>query len=370
MCENKSFSINPSVRFKKFVLYFPWFDDIHFIKDIGIIPYVMQKYYDYDVEIITSGEKKSYSTNEQYTENMKVTSATSDAEVDEVIATADVLMLCGFYDFNQSVITRFKQLNPTGRIYLKLDLNIHWLMNLDKAINDEFIQTFKKCDLISVESRRLLLFLNTRWGFDVVWIPNGFYDFFDSNLIDFTTKKNTILTVGRLGSYQKHSDLLLNVFLKIYEEIPDWNLVMVGSIEPWFQAYYDKITATIPQIKERITLTGSLSYEETKKQYDKAKIFCLTSRWEGCANVLAESLGRGCYVISTDVDSSIDVLEYGEYGVLVPTAESELLQKRLLHVCQNEPLMSEICEKAQQYTRNELSWITLCGKIDRLLKGG
>ena len=363
--------INPERKkeAKKFIFYFLGFDDVHFTKDIGILPYVMKKYYNYDSEIIVTREiESSYPSNERYTENMKVIFAESEAKIDEIIATADVLMLCGLYNFNKSIILRYKAVNPTGKIYLKLDLNINWLMNLDKVVDNEFIETFKQCDLISIESRRLQSIINSRWGFDTVWIPNGFYDFFESNFVDFTAKSNVILTVGRLGSHQKHSDLLFNTFLKIHNQIPEWNLVMVGNIEPWFQTYYDEIIATVPQIKDRVTLTGPLSYEETKKQYDEAKIFCLTSRWEGCANVLAESLGRGCYVISTDVDSSIDVLEYGEYGALVPSMESKLFQKRLLHVCQNETLMRETCEKVQQYSRNELNWIKLCGKLDQLLK--
>lgn len=358
---------NQSPPAKKFVFYFLGLDNVHFTKDICIIPYVMKKYYGYEVELVVSHSEKEYPSNDKYTENMKMIFTSSQEEIDQVITNADVLMLCGCYDFNLPIINSFKHLNPKGKIYLKLDLNENWLMNLDKSKNNDFIETFKKCDLISVESRRLQDLINTRWGFDVKFIPNGFYDFFNSGMIDYTAKNNTILTVGRIGTRQKHSELLLNTFVKIHQEIPNWNLVMVGSIEPWFQDYYEKIITDLPKLKERITLTGPLSYEETKKQYDKAKIFCLTSRWEACANVVLESLGRGCYVIATDVDGQIDVLDYGEHGSIIPVNDDAILQKTLLRICHNELLIEKVCQEAQQYTRNELSWISLCEQIKNLL---
>jgi len=363
------YDFNQSPSTKKFVFYFLELDNVHFTKDICIIPYIMGKYYGYEVELVVSHSEREYPSNDKYIENMKVTFTSSQKEIDQVIANADVLMLCGFYHFNLPIIHSFKHLNPKGKIYLKLDLNEHWLMNLDKSINEDedFIQIFKKCDLISVESRRLQNLIKTKWGVDAIFIPNGFYDFFNSDMIDYSTKNNTILTVGRIGTSQKHSELLLNAFVNVHQEIPDWNLVMVGSIEPWFQDYYEKITTDIPKLKERITFTGPLSYEETKKQYDKAKIFCLTSKWEACANVLSESLGRGCYVIATDVDGVIDVLDYGKYGSIIPVNGSAILQKTLLRICHNELLIEKVCQEAQQYTGNELNWISLCMQIKNLL---
>jgi len=353
---------------KKFIFYFPWFDDVHFTKDIGIIPFVMQKYYGYDVEIVTGVNKSEFPANEKYTENIKITFADSQEKIEQAIVRADILMLCGIYDFNISLISKFKDLNPEGRIYLKFDLNSYWMMDLDKK--SDFIQTLKTCDIISVENRRLQNMMMTRWGLHSLFIPNGFYDFFKSSLINYDTKNNTILTVGRPGSRPKNSELLLNAFIKIHQEIPDWNLVMVGEVAPWFQNYYEQLIANNPELKKRITLTGSLSYEETKKRYDQAKIFCLTSTQEGSANVVPESLGRGCYVIITDVDSAIDAINYGEYGRLIPVNNEGYLQRALLKACLSKFLLKQVCKNAQIYARSDLDWITLCGQIVNHQGGG
>ncbi len=69
---------------------------------------------------------------------------------------------------------------------------------------------------------------------------------------------------------------------------------------------------------------GSIEDRETlRNEYAKAKIFAMTSRWEGFSIVKVEALSQGCYFVSTDIPSSRDILDYAvSFGELFPVGDS------------------------------------------------
>lgn len=118
-----------------------------------------------------------------------------------LLQKTDILMVIGYYDFNLRIIEKFKSIHPSGKVYLKLDLNRHWLSRI--GFNEQNINLLNNCTLISVESKNLKKTIDSTWPIKVEHIPNGFYDFFNSNVVKYSDKENTILTVGRLGTYEK-----------------------------------------------------------------------------------------------------------------------------------------------------------------------
>ena len=58
--------------------------------------------------------------------------------------------------------------------------------------------------------------------------------------------------------------------------------------------------------------------EDIFDYYSKAKVFVLSSIYEGFGNVLAEALFSNCYCISYDINHGPrDILDDGKFGVLL-----------------------------------------------------
>ena len=66
--------------------------------------------------------------------------------------------------------------------------------------------------------------------------------------------------------------------------------------------------------------------------YDAADVSVLSSLYEGMPNVVLEALAMGCPVIATAVEGSVDIVEHGVTGLLVPPADSYALGRALLEL--------------------------------------
>jgi len=342
---------------KKFIFYFLNIDDVHFTKDIIIIPYVMKKYFNFDVEIITVHEPKTYARNAKYTDNLKITQLGED--FGDKLAQTDVLMICGFYDWNINTIKLYKQVNPKGKIFLKLDLNRHWFANLDG--NRAFIDNFRPCDLITVETGRLQRQMKYAWDLDTHLSPNGYYDF--PKITETYEKENVILQVGRLDCPNKNADLLIKAFAEIHEKIPDWKLRFVGDYGDYFTSNLHQQLEKYPSLANRIEVLGLMDYEDAQREMKKAKILCLTSKVEASANVISEGLGNGCFIIASDVDGAEDVLYEKKLGEIYPINDLDALKLRLVKVCNHTMFEETLYEKAKSHAQGDLSWVKLCQVI-------
>jgi glycosyltransferase involved in cell wall biosynthesis len=73
----------------------------------------------------------------------------------------------------------------------------------------------------------------------------------------------------------------------------------------------------------------------------RARVFALSSRYEGLANVLRESLACGCSIVATDCPSgSAEVLRNGALGRLVPVGDAQAMASALLAAL-DEPVSQE-----------------------------
>lgn len=81
-----------------------------------------------------------------------------------------------------------------------------------------------------------------------------------------------------------------------------------------------------------------------------AKLFAFSSRWEGFGNVLAEALGMGTPVVSTDCPSGpAEILKNGLYGRLVPIGDPPAMAAAMEATLDNPLPAEKLREAARPY---------------------
>lgn len=138
----------------------------------------------------------------------------------------------------------------------------------------------------------------------------------------FVEKENIMVCVGRIGCYQKNTEMLLNALRKV--DLKEWKIYMLGPITSSFdlkegddfQNVIDQFFEECPQHKGKLIFTGMIyDAKIVFEYYNRAKVLLATARHEGFANVYSQAAALGCYVISTDVGGA-DVCSNGwKYGI-------------------------------------------------------
>ena len=82
-----------------------------------------------------------------------------------------------------------------------------------------------------------------------------------------------------------------------------------------------------------------------------ARVFVLSSNFEGFGNVLVEALLEGCPVVSTDCPSGpAEILENGRYGKLVPVNDTARLTEAILDSLKSEPDADMLRQRGREFS--------------------
>lgn len=96
-----------------------------------------------------------------------------------------------------------------------------------------------------------------------------------------------LLSVGRL-SYQKNQAVLIEAFARLVNFVPEWHLVLVGAGEDESKL---KQLVVDKRLEDRVEFAGAV--RDVERFYVDSHLFCLSSRWEGFPNALAEAMTHG-----------------------------------------------------------------------------
>ena len=154
-------------------------------------------------------------------------------------------------------------------------------------------------------------------------------------------KENVVLVVARMAEQQKRILETLKIWNKVYSNHLDWNLVIVGE-GPDLSRY--KSIAKEMKVSN-VQFIGSTS--NPQDYYRKAKIFMMTSIWEGLPMTLIEAQHFGCVPIVYDSFASVhDIIHNGKDGYIIPLYDRETYTNQLemmMNSSQTLSRMSQLC---------------------------
>lgn len=262
----------------------------------------------------------------------------------------------------------YKLLNPKGRVYLKLDLSYSGCQMYEKSAKELkiFEKTIGISDIVSVESEKIRELTKRFTKYPIQVIPNGYISV-DEQCIERTLREKKFLTVGRLGTPEKATDILLEAFAASAKE-HEWSLELVGSIEESFKHEIDIFYKKYPELINRVIFKGPIyNREQLYAEYRSARTFVLPSRWEASPLVGPEALGNGCRMILSDAIPPIKELTNNlEFGRVVETGSVESLKQAL--ILETRRTYSEVeSQMIIEYAKNNLSWDSICDKLYALM---
>ena len=300
---------------------------------------------------------------------------TAEAYYDHLNASflkMDVIVLYGIYHESIEFLNAYRALRPDGKVYCALDMNSYW-MDTAPWGSAEAGRFAGQCDVTATSCRQMRDALNRRADvkFPCRWLTNGFYNPTDVEVIaDPEHKDNIILTVGRIGTYQKNTEELLSAFASVSGVLPGWSLRLVGPIESDFHTYIDSYFSQYPKLKDRVVFTGPITdKEELYSEYAKAKIFALTSVAEGFPNVYSEALFHGCMFITSDIDAAEDITNYDQLGMIYKSTDINALCTALVEMCLSADKrgMQTHIPKALEYANKYYDWKRIAKKLAYML---
>jgi glycosyltransferase involved in cell wall biosynthesis len=353
---------------------------------VGMIPFTMGKLFQYHASIVTyHNDDYSYMEQELKDDNFElnlIKKRFENHKYDIILylilnsRSIDVLQVFHFHDTLNILIyfLIYRSLHWKGKIYAKLDAdyNLTTFLAEDKGFWP-LIRNFilnHLVDVLSVETEenyQRLLKSKLNYQDKLICMPNG-VDIHMNHEIQLDNKKNYIMTVGRLGSEEKATEVLLEAYSKI-QNLKNWKLVLVGDFEHQFQDYVNHYFETNPHLREKVIFAGFIDDRERIYQYyAESKIFCFTSRRESFGIALVEAAYFGNYILSTNVGGARDVLKVTDYGELFETDNTRMLTNRLEDLINNWHKYEGDPNQKMKLMEENFSWSYLCEKLYKKLK--
>jgi len=335
---------------QKRILTMFWYDDageVHLYKDVGGIPYALAKYcgwqatfayndangviHNKDYEKFVRLDRIRFS---KVLEKLKLRYIKYFQVIKYVYFNAPKYDVINFYHchkFINFLCWLAKKRNSKIITYVKLDMGKAGLKKeIEKQKCNGGVKHWSNTDLFTVETKNYVDPLNNLDKFKnkVKHLPNGFFSDLADVDLSKVKKEKIILTVGRLGTYQKNTELLIESLIELENDLEDWKVYLVGPMTEDFKIWLNNRLVDHIKLKNKIVITGNITDKKELYQiYAKSSIFVLPSRYEGFPLVIQEAMHFACYPIITNCFPAADeVIRTGKngFGDIINQSENDL----------------------------------------------
>lgn len=156
-------------------------------------------------------------------------------------------------------------------------------------------------------------------------------------------KENTILCVSRLTK-EKCVDKMICIWSNIAGELPDCKFQIVGDGPERSRLEAIVRNNNVPRVE-------FVGFAKPNEYYRKAKIFWMTSKYEGWGMTLVEAMQHGCVPIAYHSFSSLnDIIDNEVNGVIVPNNNVQLFASKTISIINNKNIFKTLSNQAIQKT--------------------
>jgi len=159
-------------------------------------------------------------------------------------------------------------------------------------------------------------------------------------------KEKRILWLSRVTYNQKRADLILPFWKKIMNDLPDWQLDIVGDGDAFDDVQHQIEIEQIP----RVTMYGK---QTPYKYYSRAPIYIMTSAFEGFPNTLIEAQSYGCIPVLYDSYPVCSwVVKNGENGILIPPFNIDKMADEIAKLAKDQKKQKKMMQSSLERARD------------------
>ena len=174
------------------------------------------------------------------------------------------------------------------------------------------------------------------------------YDGIEESMFSFGQQKDaseiTMVCVGALGKH-KGQEAIIRACAKIKENLHiPFKLYIIGR-GPEEENYRRLIKELI--LEDSVFLTGAIS--NVTEYYNKAHFTIVNGYREGFGRVTVEAMMAGSYVIGCDTGGTLELTDYGKYGLIFHHNNVEDLYEKLKYAFENKDNLMKQRAAAREY---------------------
>jgi glycosyltransferase involved in cell wall biosynthesis len=194
-------------------------------------------------------------------------------------------------------------------------------------------------------------------------VPNGIEDL---ALAPVTGDRDLIVFVGRINAW-KGWDIFLKAIPEVARSHPSARYLIVGSPPPGEEAYTSKLTRLAEELGviDLIDVRGFV--ENVSEVIEEASVVVVPSvRPEPFGLVTLEAMRAAKAVVASAHGGSLDLIEPGISGILVPPGDAEALSQSVLQLLKNPALRRALGERARERMLKEFSFEPFIRRMEEL----
>lgn len=158
--------------------------------------------------------------------------------------------------------------------------------------------------------------------------------------VNLESKENLMIFVGRMLHPQKNVTGFIDVWNSFHSLHADWNAIVIGDGE-----HFD-IVKEYAEKKNTRGLVFVGNQKNVSEYYNKAKILCMTSVYEGWPMVINEAMAQGCVpACYGSFEAAYEIIDDDKNGIITCNMNPDELVDRLHQVVSREGCLRNMAEE-------------------------